>query len=273
MALTPSLSPDPLVVGLPSDTMNAFMDILQYLLLFTIGIVSGFLNVMAGGGSTLTLPVLIFMGLDSALANGTNRIHIITQNIAAVASFRKQEVHEFQKSLRLTLWTLPGAIAGAILAVNVSDALFQKLLGVVLVGTVFTILIPQKPHGPHAGGLSRHREKWIYPAMFGIGFYGGFIQVSVGFLFMAALYHLLKMNLVYVNMHKVTIVLMYMVPALLIFAVTGNVNWGLGLVLGAGGAIGGWWAAHASVKGGEKLIRVILAVAIVVMALKLFELF
>jgi len=249
------------------------MDYLQYLFLFVIGIISGFLNVMAGGGSTLTLPVLIFMGLDSALANGTNRIGIITQNIAAVASFRKQEVHEFGKSLRLTLWALPGAIAGAILAVNISDDLFQKLLGVVLVATVFTILIPQRPHGPHTGGRPRHREKWIYPVMFGIGFYGGFIQVSVGFLFMAALYHILKMNLVYVNMHKVTIVLIYMIPALLIFAATGNVNWGLGLVLGAGGAIGGWWAAHASVKGGEKFIRIILAVAIVVMALKLFEVF
>lgn len=249
------------------------MEYFEFLFLFIIGIISGFINVMAGGGSALTLPVLIFMGLDSAMANGTNRIAIITQNMAAVTSFRKLDVHEFERSFSLTLWALPGAIAGAILAVNVGDEMFQRILGVVLIATVITIIIPQKTNGAQSSPPSKLREKLIYPAMFVIGFYGGFIQVSVGFLFMAALYHLLKMNLVYVNMHKVTIVLMYMVPALLVFAWTGNVNWGLGLVLGAGGALGGWWAAHVSVKEGEKAIRAILAVAIIVMALKLFNVF
>ena len=109
--------------------------------------------------------------------------------------------------------------------------------------------------------------------MFGIGVYGGFIQISVGFLFMAALYHVLKMNLVYVNMHKVTIVMLYMAPSIVVYAVTGNVDWILGLILGIGSAVGGWWAAHASVKGGEKLIRYVLVVAILIMALKLFEVF
>ncbi len=61
---------------------------LQIILLFTVGIIAGFMNVMAGGGSTLTLPTLIFLGLDSALANGTNRVAIIIQNIFAVYSFK-----------------------------------------------------------------------------------------------------------------------------------------------------------------------------------------
>ncbi|HEY4613084.1 MAG TPA: sulfite exporter TauE/SafE family protein, partial [Bacteroidota bacterium] len=115
------------------------------------------------------------------------------------------------------------------------------------------------------------KSSWlIYPTMLFIGFYGGFIQVSVGFLFMVALYHIEKLSLVYVNMHKVTIVLMYTAPALAIYAWTGNVDWVLGAVLGIGSAIGGWWAAHASVKKGEKFIRAALVVAIVMMAAKLF---
>lgn len=241
-----------------------------YVLLFIVGIISAFLNVMAGGGSALALPALIFLGLDSASANGTNRVAILIQNIAAVSSFRQQEVHAFRQSVKFTLWALPGAVAGSVLGVTVSDEWFQRILGVVMIGTVVTILLPQKTSREADDATARKREWWVYPIMVGIGVYGGFIQVSVGFLFMAALYHLLKMNLVYVNMHKVTIVMMYMVPTLAIYAWTGNVDWILGLVLGAGSAIGGWWAAHASVKGGEKVIRYMLGFAIFVMALKLF---
>lgn len=246
------------------------MDFLNLLLLFGIGVISAFLNVMAGGGSALALPVLIFMGLDSALANGTNRVAILIQNIAAVSSFRQQEIHAFRQSVIFTLWALPGAVAGSILGVTVSDEWFQRILGAVMIGTVVTILLPQKASAKANDAIVRKRERWVYPIMFGIGIYGGFIQVSVGFLFMAALFHLLKMNLVYVNMHKVTIVMMYMVPTLAVYAWTGNVDWILGLVLGAGSAIGGWWAAHASVKGGEKVIQYVLGLAIVLMALKLF---
>lgn len=249
------------------------MDLLQILLLFGIGIISAFMNVMAGGGSALALPALILMGLDGATANGTNRVAILIQNIAAVSSFRQQEVHAFRQSMKYTLWALPGAIAGAVIGVTIGDEWFQKILGAVMIGTVITILLPQKQPAAVDEATMKRRERWIFPIMFGIGVYGGFVQVSVGFLFMAALYHLLRMNLVYVNMHKVTIVMMYMVPALAVYAWTGNVQWIPGLVLGAGSALGGWWAAHFSVKGGEKAIRIALIAAILLMALKLFGLF
>jgi len=248
-------------------------DITAILILFAVGVLSAFLNVMAGGGSALALPVLIFLGLDSSTANGTNRVAILIQNISAVSSFRVKEVHAFKQSLRFTLWALPGAIAGSFIGVTIDDAWFRRILAVVMIGTVITILLPTSENKSVSDTSVKKRERWIYPIMFGIGVYGGFIQISVGFLFMAALYHLLKMNLVYVNMHKVTIVMIYMVPSILVYALTGNVNWILGLILGAGSAVGGWWAAHASVKGGEKLIRYVLIAAILIMALKLFEVF
>jgi hypothetical protein len=243
-----------------------------HILLFLAGIAAGFLNVMAGGGSTLTLPLLILMGQSSALANGTNRVAIVIQNVAAVASFRSLDVHEFRRSLAYTLWALPGAVIGAIAGVSISDDAFQKILGVVLIATIFSLFIPS-PRNDEQASRESARHWTIYPAMLAIGFYGGFIQVSVGFLFMVALYHIEHMNLVYVNMHKVTIVLLYMVPALAVYAVTGNVDWVLGIILGIGSAIGGWWAAHVSVKKGEKVIRAVLIVAILLMTSKLFGVF
>lgn len=248
-------------------------DLTSSLILFTVGVISAFLNVMAGGGSAITLPTLIFMGLDSGLANGTNRVAILIQNISAVSSFRKKEVHAFKQSVRFTLWALPGAVGGAFLGVTISDAWFQNILGIVMIGTVVTILLPKAESKPVSGEALKKRERWIYPMMLGIGVYGGFIQISVGFLFMAALYHVMKMNLIYVNMHKVTIVMIYMVPAIAVYAITGNVDWIRGLILGTGSAVGGWWAARAAVKGGETVIRYALVIAILIMALKLFGVF
>ncbi|MDO9548723.1 MAG: sulfite exporter TauE/SafE family protein [Candidatus Marinimicrobia bacterium] len=241
----------------------------KFLLLFAVGSIAGFVNVNAGGGSTITLPTMIFLGLDSALANGTNRVAILIQNIFAVSSFRKQKVHQFSESLKLSYITLPGAIIGALVSIRISGEWFQRILAVIMIGIVVTMFIPRTKK-TYQDEISESEHKWlIYVVLFFIGFYGGFIQVGVGFLFMAALYHILRISLVYVNMHKVFIVLIYTIPSLAVFALSGNVSWGFGLSLAAGNALGAWFGAKASVKGGEKLIRYVLAIAIVLMAAKL----
>jgi uncharacterized membrane protein YfcA len=240
-------------------------------LLFVLGAVAGFINVMAGGGSSITLPMLIFLGLDSALANGTNRLAIFSQNISAVISFRQEKFSDFKTSLRLTLLTLPGAIIGTIVAVRIDNMLFQKILGVVLIGVMVTILLPNAKKGI---ATVQSRDSWIiYPVMFGIGFYGGFIQVGVGFMLMASLSHILRMDLVRVNMHKVFIVFLYTLPTLVVFAITGNINWLLGFSLAAGNALGAWWSAKISISGGEKVIRLVLVISMFVMAIKLLKVF
>ena len=228
------------------------------------------MNVMAGGGSAISLAVLLFLGLDGATANGTNRIAILVQNLAAALSFRREKVDRFRQGLVFAAWALPGAIAGAVVAVRISDTWFQRLLGVVMVGIVISMLLPRPDRETTPEG---RRSRWIYPALFAIGFYGGFIQVGVGFLLMAAFYHLLRMNLVFVNVHKVTVVLIYTVPALAVFAAGGHVAWGLGLSLAAGNAVGGWWAARLAVRRGERIIRIVLMIAILVVAAHLLGLF
>lgn len=245
----------------------------KFLLLFAVGSIAGFVNVNAGGGSTITLPTMIFLGLDSALANGTNRVAILIQNIFAVSSFRKEKVHQFSESLKLSYITLPGAIIGALVSIRISDEWFQRLLALIMIGIVVTMFIPRTKQ-TYQDEISKAEHKWlIYVVLFFIGFYGGFIQVGVGFLFMAALYHILRISLVYVNMHKVFIVMIYTIPSLAVFALSGNVSWSFGFSLAAGNALGAWFGARASVKGGEKLIRYVLAVAIILMAAKLIKLF
>ena len=247
------------------------MDIWYIPLLFVVGIIAGLMNVMAGGGSALTLPVLIFMGLDGALANGTNRIAIFVQNIFAVWSFRQQKMHQFKTSFRMAVWTLPGGILGAYLAVKISDEWFQRILAIVLVWVIISMMMNSANRKNPVEEAVRRHQWLVYPAMFGVGFYGGFIQVGVGFIIMAALFHLLRISLVQVNMHKVFIVFVYTIPALGVFIWSGNVNWLLGLSLAAGNSLGGWWAARMSVKKGDKIIRYVLFIAMFIMAIKLLN--
>jgi uncharacterized protein len=244
-------------------------DIFGILILFVVGAVAAFINVIAGGGSSLTLPVLIFLGLDPSVANGTNRVAILFQNVSSIYSFKRENYYEFKNSLILSLLTLPGAIIGAITAVKISDELFEKILGVIMILIIVTMLLPKKKTDKTSTDF---KIDWkITLAMIVVGFYGAFMQVGVGFLLMAAFQYLMKLDLIRVNMHKVFVVFVFTIPALIVFIITDNINWYYGLTLSVGYSFGGWWGAKLSVRKGEKLIKFVLIVAILIMALKLLS--
>jgi len=154
-------------------------ELMKLLLLFCVGSLAGFINVMAGGGSTITLPTLIFLGLDSSLANGTNRVAILIQNISGILSFRQEKYHEFKMSLKLSSFTLPGAIAGSIIATTISDTLFQKILAYVLIGIIISLLLP-RPNQKKIEDSNHYQKNWfIYPAMVAVGFYGDLSRLAL----------------------------------------------------------------------------------------------
>lgn len=238
-----------------------------YIILILVGVIAGFLNVMAGGGSTLTLPLLIFLGLDSTTANGTNRIAILVQNFVAILSFKQEKYYQFKLSFKMAAFTLPGGLIGALLATRIEDKTFNFILGLIMIGVIVAMLIPKAKIDYKQ--VSDKAPWLIYLAMFGIGFYGGFIQVGVGFILMAAINYILKVSLVFVNMHKVFIVLFFTIPALIVFIVTDNIDYTFGFILAIGNAVGGWIAAKVTVKKGEGIIRFVLIVAILLMSIKL----
>lgn len=246
-------------------------DLIGIIILFAVGAVAAFINVNAGGGSSLTLPALIFLGLDPSVANGTNRVAILFQNVSAVYAFKKEKFYELKNSLILSALTLPGAIAGAIIAVKISDDLFEKILAVVMIFIIITMLLPKKKTDKTKSDFTIDWK--ITLSMIVVGFYGAFIQVGVGFLLMASFQYLMKLDLIRVNMHKVFVVFVFTIPALIVFIFTDNINWYYGLTLAAGNVVGGWWGAKLSVKKGEKLIKFILIIAILIMALKLLNVF
>ncbi|MCV9385706.1 sulfite exporter TauE/SafE family protein [Reichenbachiella ulvae] len=247
------------------------MEYYHYLLVFGVGILVGFINVMAGGGSLLTLPVLIFMGLPAPVANGTNRIGIFMQNIFAVRGFKSKGVSAFPFAIWLSVTSLIGAVIGAKVAIDISEELFNRILAIVMVVVLLmTVFGTAKPREFTDEDLSPKKRWTSIILFFFIGIYGGFIHAGIGFVIMATLSLVNKMNLVKVNSIKVFVALVYTFFSLVVFIWEGQVDWLLGLILGSGTAIGGWFASRWSVDKGEKWVRYFLVVAVSGMAIKLW---
>ncbi len=241
-------------------------------LLFIIGIFVGINNVLAGGGSLITIPLLIFMGIDPIVSNGTNRLALVIQNFSAVSGFRKKGIGDMKLNRLLTLPALPGVIAGAVVASRIEGAVFKRILSVVMILMMILILTKRssKAQQPASEGeLNLKRKIAIVFTFAGIGFYSGFIQAGVGFIVIGALTWLTDMDLVKINAHKVFLIGCCTLSAALVFAVYGKILWSVALVLSAGNAIGGRLGSHAAIAGGEKWIKRVLVVAVIAMAVKL----
>jgi uncharacterized protein len=237
--------------------------------LVLVGFVSGFLNILAGGGSLLTLPMLIFIGLPATVANGTNRVGVIFQNIAAVTSFRRHGVLPLRLSLICTAPSLAGALLGALWAVEIDERTFERLLAFIMVGVlIFTVIDPMRHRRAEEPHFTPLRMAGLLLSFFFIGIYGGFVQAGVGFLIIPALMaH--GFDLVRTNAVKIVVILLFTIPALGVFVYHGQVDWALGLALAAGNASGGWIASRMAVKKGHDWIKKIVTVTVIAFAIKL----
>ncbi|MCB1773710.1 MAG: sulfite exporter TauE/SafE family protein [Gammaproteobacteria bacterium] len=245
------------------------MEIWQILLLAAIGVLAGWLNVMAGGGSLLTVPVMLFMGIPGPVANGTNRIAILAQNITAVTAFRRRGFSDFRLSFSLSLAAAVGALGGASVGVRLDGAWFDRVLAIIMIAVMILMATGHDKVKPVDGDGQPKNLLLGHVLMVGAGFWGGFIQIGVGFILMPILHRVLGLDLVRVNMHKVFIVLVYTVIALAVFASQLELLWWTGLALALGNSIGGWLGAHTTISHGEKLIRRVLYAALSAFIIKL----
>ena len=241
----------------------------KYPLLLALGIIAGFINVIAGGGSLLTLPALMLLGLPPAVANGTNRIAILCQTVIGVSRFRKKGYFDPALGVKLAIPAVAGSLVGAMSAVRISDELFRIVLSCVMV-VVMVLMIFRRPRKEAAQQkeLSRARQACLMIAFFFVGLYGGFIQAGVGFVIVTTLTLLTGMTLVRINSLKLLVVGIYTVAALAVFFAHGKVDIAAGCILAVGNSTGAWLGATFAVKKGDKWIKALFIVAVAVMALK-----
>jgi uncharacterized membrane protein YfcA len=246
------------------------LSILNLLSVLLIGAMAGFINVLAGGGSFLTLPLLIFFGLPPNLANGTNRLGILMQNVFAVGQFAKKEIRPGVFGLKAAAYAVPGGIIGAWLATLVSNDQFKVSLALVMIIMSLFTLFSRSRESSSPINPEDYLGSWLGPgiAYFLVGIYGGYIQAGVGFLVLTVLMWQ-NINLVHGNAVKLTIITFFTFTALLIFAWNQQVSWGMGIVLGIGNMAGASLGTHVAIKKGHNFIKHVVTIAVIVFAIKL----
>jgi len=244
---------------------------LTWLALAAVGLVAGTINTLAGGGTLLTLPVLVYFGLPATVANGTNRVGVLLQNCFATWSFRREGFDAMAAALPIVLPAVVGSICGATVASRLSAEIYERVFGVAMLAVLVPILRGSRPKAAAAEVAPRSKlaNALIF---FGIGFYGGSIQAGVG-IFVIAAFARSGLGLVRANAIKVFLVAALSLVALPIFLLEGQIDWPFAIALSTGFALGGELGARAATHGGERVIKPVLVVSVVAMAGRMLGLY
>ena len=243
----------------------------HYVLLVLVGFIVGFINTVAGGGSLISLPFLIFLGLPPSVANGTNRVAIVIQNAIGVAGFKSKGVTTFPFNIYLGISAFFGSILGASIAVDIKGETFNKILAVIMVLVVLTIVFKPKIKLHELKERLTGKYLWIgIIVFFFIGIYGGFINAGIGFVILLFLHYFNHMTLVRANATKVAVVFIYNHSALAVFIFKDKVIWEVGLVFAIGNGAGAWVSSRISVGKGDGYVKMFLIIMVIVMAVKLW---
>jgi uncharacterized membrane protein YfcA len=232
------------------------------------GLAAGVMNTLAGGGSLLTVPLLVLVGLPGNVANGTNRIGVLLQSATAAWRFRALGVSGIEGALPVIVPVCAGSLVGAFLIARVAGPTFEKLFGLVMLAVLIPTLRP-----PRVREEAASWPRWLtFLVFFAIGLYGGAFQAGIGLLIVAALAHA-GLGLVAANSIKNVVNFVQTVFAIPAFLLAGQVRWPEAIALAAGFSAGGALGARLAVRGGERVIRPVMALAVMALAGRMLGLY
>ena len=239
------------------------------------GFLAGLINVVAGNGSAITLPLLMWLGLDANTANATNRVGAIFQTTSAITSLNKTKRVKYM--IRQSYFIIPpiliGAIIGANLAVDIPESILRVCIGTVMIGLLITMLSNPKKWLIPTDGVNKKKTPKIWLAYFGLGLYGGFIQMGFGIFFLSISVLMAKYALKDGNIMKLFTAFLMTIPSFIIFALSGSIDWVYGLTLAAGTASGARFGAKKVVHHpkASAITRKVLIAVILVAIIKMFQ--
>ena len=224
-------------------------------LLLISGVVVGIINTLGGGGSVITMALFMAMGIPVPVANGTNRIAVVMQNLSATIAFMRKKMLDLKSSVLLGLPTILGTIAGSLFALDVSDKTFKICLSLVLAIILIYLILDRGNAAPKREGHKLKIRWWHYPIFFLVGFYGGYIYIGLGFLILAVTIWTMRLDIVTANVLKGCVIFISTPFALAVFMYNGQVDYVAGLVHGVGNIVGALLASHWAVSWGVKFVK------------------
>ncbi|MBI9032992.1 MAG: sulfite exporter TauE/SafE family protein [Bacteroidales bacterium] len=247
------------------------MNIIEIIVLIVAGIAVGFINTLAGGATIISLSVLMFLGLPLNVANGTHRIAAAFQTMTSVSAFKREKVLDVKKGIAFGIPTIIGSIIGARIAIEINEAVFEKIVGVVMLLMIFLILYkPKYWLNPNVELMKKPVSILQIILFFILGLYGGFIYVGIGYFLLATIVLSAGYDLVKANAIKVLIVLMYVPFSLAVYIWGDMVNYEYGLILAVGQVVGAYIGAKTAVSKGAGFIRWIMIVFILFSVSQIF---
>lgn len=235
------------------------------LLLISTGIIAGFINILAGGGSFLTIPALMLMGIPADIANATNRVGVMLQATEGIRGFNKKGMLDKQAIVPILLPTIVGSCIGALLASYVPVSLLKPIILITLISMALLMVIKPSIMTPPEGTepLSPWQSPGGFIGLFLAGIYGGFIQAGVGFALLAALVGTLRYDLVRANALKMVATAIFTIVSLIIFISRDQILWVPGLLLAVGSVIGARLSVNFAVTVSQPVLRWFLLVTVI----------
>ncbi len=220
--------------------------LLSIALLAGTGFLAGGINTIAGGGSNLTLPALMMMGLPADVANGTNRVAVLMQCIVGVRGYDQHDTLDRGAIKAILFPTMTGGILGALAAAMMPNLYLKPILLLTILSMSLVILLRPAVIAPPPGTPTKSPKDspLAWWSLFAAGIYGGFVQAGVGFILLGALAGALRYDLVRANALKMTCALAFTAVAFVVFVAFGQVRWIPGLIVACGSMLG----AHLTVK-------------------------
>ncbi len=227
---------------------------------FGAAFLAGAINSVAGGGTLVSFPTLIWLGLDSVTANATSTVAIWPGTLGGILGYRREIRAAEPRHLALLAPSLIGGIAGAILLRMTPSSVFDRVVPfLILFATVLFMAQARVQRALGTAKVERHRtRKWLVGAMFfqlAVGLYGGYFGAGIGILMLAALSILGLKDIHEMNALKVVLAGAINGIAALYFVFAHMVYWPYVLIMVAGALAGGYGGAGAARKAGATAVR------------------
>jgi uncharacterized membrane protein YfcA len=233
-------------------------------LLLIAGFVGGIMNAVAGGGTFLIFPAMVFLGIPSVAANQTSTIAVFPGQVASLWAYRKILAAERRIVLVLGLTSLLGGSLGAIVLIQTANSAFDRLVPWLLLFA--TVLFAfgntiRKRLGWRAGKSTiESKTSWssllkVAAIQLVIGLYGGFFGAGAGILELAVLDVLGFDNIHLANALKVILTTAFNVLALVIFITLGKIFWPEAFITAAASIAGGYGGAWVAQRLPESSVR------------------
>lgn len=224
------------------------------LLLFLAGLFAGTVDAIAGGGGLISLPVLLSIGMPPHIAFGTNKLQGMIGTFVATLKYYRHGYISLKKIYSGIAFGLLGGIAGSVAAQVMSSDILRKIIPIFLfIILIYTVCSPRM-------GLKDNKPKmneFIFYLIFGfaLSFYDGFLGPGTGSFWVFALTFFLGFNLIKATAYTKVFNLNSSFIAMICFAIGGNIDYRVGLVMAAGQIIGGRLGAHLAISKGARVIR------------------